>query len=78
MKDSKIRFNKYTIHLILGTFIVCLIGVFFENITFFKNALIQTFAEPRRVASVDINTDKLAEIAKDINIGEDKIVLIKK
>lgn len=52
--------------------------VFIENINYFKASLVETFAEAKKVTTINIDENKLTQIANDINIDKDKIQLIKK
>ncbi len=78
MTDAKIINSKYLVKIMFVSFILILIGVFTENISFFSKTLVQTFSPPKEISPLVINNSSLSRIVKELNVDENSVLILKK
>jgi hypothetical protein len=78
MEKEKLTFNKIIAPITFLFFIFLIIGVFLEDIVFFKKLLDKTFTEQSAPKIVEIDLNALSLIGKKINVSDENIPLLAK
>lgn len=76
MDTSKLTFSNKVTPIVFIVFVFFILGVFFENILFFKVTLAKAFVEPpvQRVTEIDLDT--LSRIVEGINIDKNSVPIL--